>query len=89
MINVQLVNPTLVFGLFPRSGAAEPNPGYWQAPAWVRKARGRLDQKLRYRHTLHELHQFDDRELEDLGLAPADLRALAWEHVKGKAPARA
>jgi uncharacterized protein YjiS (DUF1127 family) len=89
-MNVQLVNPTLLFGPFPRSDAAEPKPSHWRAPAWVRKMRARLDQELRYRDTLHELRQLDDRELEDLGLAHADLPALAWEHVKGlEAPARA
>lgn len=32
-----------------------------------------------YRETLEELSHLSDRDLSDLGLSGADLRALAWE----------
>lgn len=85
-MNVELVNPTLVLGLFAQSNAAGPEPRQWPTPAWARQVRARFDEKLRYRRALHELHQLDDRELDDLDLARADLPALAWRHVHGHEP---
>jgi uncharacterized protein YjiS (DUF1127 family) len=85
-MNVELVNPTSVLGLFATSDAAGPKPRQWLAPAWARQLRARLDEKLRYRRALHELHQLDDRELDDLDLARADLPALTWRHAHGHEP---
>ncbi len=36
-----------------------------------------------YRHTLSELRTLNRRELEDLGIAGADLRRIAREAVRG------
>jgi uncharacterized protein YjiS (DUF1127 family) len=85
-MNVELVNPTLVLGQFDRSEAAGPKPRQWPAPAWARQVRVHLDEKLRYRRALRELHQLDDRELDDLDLARADLPVLAWRHAHGREP---
>ena len=76
-MNVELINPTSVLGLFASSAAAEPKAGHGLAPAWARQVRARLDEKVRYRRALRELHRLDDRELDDLDLARADLPALA------------
>jgi uncharacterized protein YjiS (DUF1127 family) len=35
---------------------------------------------------LHELHQLDDRDLDDLDLGRADLPALARRHARGFEP---
>jgi uncharacterized protein YjiS (DUF1127 family) len=85
-MNVELVNPTSILGMFAHSDAARLKPRQWPAPAWARQVRARLDQKLRYRRALHELHQLDDRELDDLDLARADLPALAWRQAYGLEP---
>jgi uncharacterized protein YjiS (DUF1127 family) len=85
-MNVQLVNPTSVLDLFASSAAAEPKSRLGLAPAWARQLRARHDEKLRYRRALHELNQLDDRELDDLDLARADLPALAWRHANGLEP---
>jgi hypothetical protein len=85
-MNVELVNPTLVLGLFATSDAAGPKAGRWPALGWARQVRVRLDEKLRYRRALHELHRPDDRELDDLDLARANMPALAWRHVHGREP---
>jgi uncharacterized protein YjiS (DUF1127 family) len=42
--------------------------------------------RIRYRRALYELHRLDDRDLEDLDLARADLPELAWRHATGAAP---
>jgi uncharacterized protein YjiS (DUF1127 family) len=36
---------------------------------------------------IEELRQLDDRHLDDLGLAPADLPALEWRHARSFGPA--
>jgi uncharacterized protein YjiS (DUF1127 family) len=83
-MNVELVHPTLVLDLF-ASSPAKPKSGHGLAPAWAKRVRARLDEKLRYRRALHELHQLDDRELDDLNLARADLPALARRRANGLA----
>lgn len=85
-MNVELVNPTLILGLFASSDAGKPRSSQPLAPAWARQVRANLDEKLRYRRALHELHQLDDRELDDLNLARADFPALAWRHANGLEP---
>jgi uncharacterized protein YjiS (DUF1127 family) len=85
-MNVELVNPMWVLGLFAGSDGAKPKFSQRPAPAWARQARARLDEKLRYRQALHELCQLDDRELDDLNLARADLPTLAWRHANGPKP---
>ena len=42
--------------------------------------------QIRYQRALHELHQLDDGDLDDLGLARIDFPALAWRHAIGAAP---
>jgi uncharacterized protein YjiS (DUF1127 family) len=79
-MNVQLVNPALVVHLF-ASGDAAKAGSRWPAPVWAKVALARLGQTLRYRRTLHELRRLDGRQLDDLGLASADLPALAWRHA--------
>ena len=85
-MSVELVNPTLVLDLFASSAAAEPKSSHGVAPAGAKRVRARLDQQLRYLRALRELHQLDDRELDDLDLARADLAALARRHAHGQAP---
>ena len=68
-MNVELLNPTLVLGLIARSDPGKPNPGQWRGSA--EQVRAHLDEKARYRRALHELHQLEDRELDDLDLARA------------------
>jgi uncharacterized protein YjiS (DUF1127 family) len=80
-MNVALVNPAVVLGLFASSGGAKPTSRRQVVPGWAGQVRARLAEKLRYRRALHELHQLDDRELDDLNLARADLPALAWRHA--------
>ena len=36
-----------------------------------------------YRDTLHELENLSQRELEDMGIAPASIRKIAYEAVYG------
>ena len=43
-------------------------------------------QRIRYQRALHELHQLDDRDLDDLNLARIDFPELAWRHATGAAP---
>jgi hypothetical protein len=74
-MNVELVNPTLVLGLLAISDAAEPRFRPSLAPAWAKQVRAHLDERLRYQHALHELHQLDDREFDELDLARADVPA--------------
>jgi len=81
-MNVALVNPMSVLGLCASSNGAVPKHSARRAPAWARQVQARLDEKLRYRRALHELHRLDDRELDDLDLARADLPALAWRHAR-------
>ena len=85
-MNVELVNPTLILDLLANSDAAEPRLSRSLAPAWAGRARAHLDEKLRYRRALHELEQLDERELDDLDLARADLPALAWRIAKRLEP---
>jgi uncharacterized protein YjiS (DUF1127 family) len=82
-MNVELVNPTWVLGLVAGSEAANPKPRQWRVPAWARQVRARLEETLRYRRALHELHQLDARELDELNLARADLPTLARRHANG------
>lgn len=76
-MNVELVNPVLVFGLI-RTERRSPAEAQSMAAAWASRVLARLDEKLRYRRAPRKLHQLDDREFDDLALAPADLPALAW-----------
>jgi uncharacterized protein YjiS (DUF1127 family) len=82
-MNVELFRPASVLGLFASSDAARGNSRPRPAPAWARQVRARLDQKRRYRRALRELNRLDDRELDDLDLARADLPALASRHATG------
>ena len=43
-------------------------------------------QRIRYRRALHELHQLDDRDLDDLNIARVDFPELAWRHATGAVP---
>ena len=43
-------------------------------------------QRIRYQRALHELHQLDDRDLDDLNLARVDFPELAWRHAAGAEP---
>ena len=46
----------------------------------------RVRQQIRYRRALHELHQLDDHDLDDINIARADFPALAWRHAMGAEP---
>ena len=46
----------------------------------------RVRQQIRYRRALHELHQLDDRDLDDINIARADFPELAWRHATGAEP---
>ena len=82
-MNVELVNPMSVFRLFERSDAARLQPSHWRTPAWAKQLWARLGEEIRYRRALHELHQLDNRDLDDLDLARADFPALASRDAKG------
>jgi uncharacterized protein YjiS (DUF1127 family) len=43
-------------------------------------------QRIRYHRALHELHQLDNRDLDDLDLARVDFPELAWRHAIGAEP---
>jgi uncharacterized protein YjiS (DUF1127 family) len=43
-------------------------------------------EQIRYRRALHQLRQLDDRDLDDIDLARADLPELAWRHARGAEP---
>jgi uncharacterized protein YjiS (DUF1127 family) len=43
-------------------------------------------QRIRYHRALHELHQLDDRDLDDLNIARVDFPELAWRHATGAEP---
>jgi uncharacterized protein YjiS (DUF1127 family) len=43
-------------------------------------------QRIRYRRALHELHQLDDRDLDDLNIARVDFPKLAWRHAIDAVP---
>ncbi len=43
-------------------------------------------QQIRYQRALNELHQLDDRDLDDLDLARGDFPELAWRHATGAPP---
>lgn len=77
-MNVEFVNPVLVFGLFAPSDAPPAETRSMAGAAWATRVLARLDEKLRYRRAPRKLHQLDDREFDDLALAPADLPAPAW-----------
>jgi hypothetical protein len=85
-MNVELVNPTLVLGLFAGRDAAGPKPGRWRAPAWPRRARARLDERPRWRRAWRGVRQLDGRALEDPDRAWSDVAAPAWRHAKGAEP---
>jgi uncharacterized protein YjiS (DUF1127 family) len=85
-MNVELVNPMSVFGLFERSDAARPQSSQWRTPAWVKQLWARRGEQIRYQRALHQLHQLDDRDLDDLDIARADFPALAGRHAKGLEP---
>lgn len=82
-MNVELVDPALVLRVFSPTDAAQRNLARKRAPAWARAFLTRLDEEIRYRRALHELRRLDDRELDDLGIASADLGVLAWRHADG------
>jgi hypothetical protein len=46
---------------------------------WVRT-------RIRYAQALNELRRLDQRDLDDLNLAPVDFPELAWRHATGAAP---
>ena len=46
----------------------------------------RARQQIRYRRALHELHQLDDRDLDDLNIARVDFPELAWRHASSAEP---
>ena len=81
-MNVEFVNPTSVLRLFEGSNAARRQRGHWRPPVWAKQLGARLGE-IRYQRALHELHQLDDRDLDDLDLGRADLPALARRHAKG------
>jgi uncharacterized protein YjiS (DUF1127 family) len=85
-MNVEIVNPMSIFRLFERSNAARPQPGHRQPRVWAKQLGARLGEEIRYRRALHELHQLDDRDLDDLDLGRADLPALARRHARGFEP---
>jgi uncharacterized protein YjiS (DUF1127 family) len=85
-MNVELVNPTSVLRLFESSNAARRQRGHWRPPVWAKQLGARLGEEIRYQRALYELHQLDDRDLDDLDLARADLPALARRHAKGLEP---
>jgi uncharacterized protein YjiS (DUF1127 family) len=85
-MNVELVNPMSVFRLFERSDAARPQPSQWRTPAWAKQLWPRLGEQIRYQRALHQLHQLDDRDLDDLDIARADFPALAGRYAKGLEP---
>ena len=85
-MNVELVNPTLVLGLFAGRDAAGPKPGGWRAPAWPGRARARLDERLRWRPAWRGVRQLGDRALEDPDRVWTDVAAPAWRHAKGAEP---
>jgi uncharacterized protein YjiS (DUF1127 family) len=85
-MNVELMNPMSVLRLFERSNAARPQPSHWRPPVWAKHLGARLGEEIRYRRALRELHQLDDRDLDDLDLARADLPALARQHAKALEP---
>ena len=43
-------------------------------------------QQIRYRRALHELHQLDDCDLDDINIARVDFPALAWRHATSAEP---
>jgi uncharacterized protein YjiS (DUF1127 family) len=43
-------------------------------------------QRIRYHRALHELHQLDNRDLDDIDLARVDFPELAWRHATGAEP---
>ncbi len=43
-------------------------------------------QRIRYHRALHELHQLDDRDLDDLDIARVDFPELARRHAAGAEP---
>jgi uncharacterized protein YjiS (DUF1127 family) len=81
---VELVHPMSLLGLFASSDAARGNSRPRPARTWARQVWARPDERLRYRRALRELNQLDDRELDDLDLARADLPPLAWRHATGR-----
>ena len=85
-MNVELVNPMSVFRLFERSNAARPQSNNWRPPVWAQQLRAPLGEEIRYRRALHELQKLDNRDLDVLDLARADLPALARRHAKGLGP---
>jgi uncharacterized protein YjiS (DUF1127 family) len=42
--------------------------------------------KVLFNRALRELHQLDDRDLDDLVIGRADFPELAWRHVIGAEP---
>jgi uncharacterized protein YjiS (DUF1127 family) len=52
----------------------------------ARQVRKRVAEEIRYRRALQELHQLDDRDLDDIDVARVDFPELAWRHATGAAP---
>jgi uncharacterized protein YjiS (DUF1127 family) len=46
---------------------------------WIRE-------RIRYARALYELHQLENRDLDDIGIARVDFPALAWRHATGAPP---
>jgi hypothetical protein len=80
---VELVNPMSVFRLFERSDAARLQPSDGRTPAWAKRLWARLGEEIRYWRALHEPHQLDDRDLDDLDLARTGFPAMASRDAKG------
>ena len=43
-------------------------------------------QRIRYHRALHQLHQLNDRDLDDIDVARGDFPELAWRHATGAEP---
>ena len=78
-MNVELVNPTLILGLFAGRDAAGPEPSRW-------RARARLGERLRWRRAPRERHRLDHRDLAALDRPCAEVAAPAWRHARGLEP---
>lgn len=75
-MNVESVDPVLCSAVSHRAPLASRSPVNGGG-AWATRVLARLDEKLRYRRAPRKLHQLDDREFDDLALAPA-APALTW-----------
>ena len=84
-MNVELINPNSVLGLFAHGEAAELKPSERRIPAWTARVRARVDEEIRYRRTVGQLRRLDDRTLDDLDIARAELPKVARARVAARA----